>query len=62
MYQAISAAGFGKVSLNFELADNKVVIDCILKAIDQLQESMPHSLHQTYKEIKNQLEAKKAGF
>ena len=49
-------------SLNFELADNKVAIDCMLKAIDQLQKSMPNSLQQIYKEIKIQLEVKKAGF
>ena len=52
----------GNPSLNFELADNKVAIDCMLKAIDQLQKSMPNSLQQIYKEIKIQLEAKKAGF
>ncbi len=51
-----------KVNLNLELDDNKVAIDCILKAIGQHQESMPYSLEQIYKEIKNQLEAKKAGF
>ena len=51
-----------KVNLNLELDDNKVAIDCILKAIGQHQESMPYSLQQIYKEIKNQLEAKKAGF
>ncbi len=51
-----------KVSLNLELADNKVAIDCMLKAIDQLQESIPHSLQEMYKEIKIQLEAKKEGF
>ncbi len=50
------------LSLNFELADNKVAIDCMLKAIDQHQKSMPPSLQQIYKEIKTQLEAKKAGF
>ncbi len=52
----------GNPSLNFELADNKLAIDCMLKAIDQLQKSMPHSLQQIYKEIKIQLEAKKTGF
>lgn len=52
----------GNPDLNFELADNKVAIDCMLKAIDQLQKSMPNSLQQIYKEIKIQLEAKKAGF
>lgn len=52
----------GNPSLNFELADNKVAIDCMLKAIDQLQKSMPNSLQQIYKEIKIQLETKKAGF
>ena len=52
----------GNPSLNFELADNKVAIDCMLKAIDQLQKSMPNSLQQIYKEIKIQLEVKKAGF
>jgi hypothetical protein len=34
----------------------------MLKALDQLQKSMPNSLQQIYKEIKIQLEAKKAGF
>ena len=52
----------GNPSLNFELADNKVAIDCMLKAIDQLQKSMPDSLQQIYKEIKIQLEAKRTGF
>jgi hypothetical protein len=52
----------GKVNLNLEVDDNKVAIDCILKAIGQHQESMPYSLQQIYSEIKNQLEAKKAGF
>src|SRR3712207_4245075 len=52
----------GKVNLNLELNDNKIAIDCILRAIGQHQESMPYSLQQIYKEIKNQLEAKKAGF
>jgi hypothetical protein len=51
----------GKLSLNFEFAD-EVVIDCLLKAIDQLQKSMPPSLQQIYKELRIQLEAKKAGF
>ena len=52
----------GNPSLNFELADNKVAIDCMLKAIDHLQKSMPDSLQQIYKEIKIKLGAKKAGF
>lgn len=51
----------GNLSLNFEFAD-KEAIDCMLKAIDQLQESMPPSLQQIYEAIKPQLEAKKAGF
>lgn len=49
------------LSLNVEFAD-KEAIDCMLKAIDQYQESMPPSLQQIYEAIKPQLETKKAGF
>jgi hypothetical protein len=48
-------------SLNFEFAD-KEAIDCVLKAIDQHQQSMPPSLQQICDAIKPQLEAKKAEF
>jgi hypothetical protein len=51
----------GNLSLNVEFAD-KEAIDCMLKAIDQHQESMPPSLQQIYDAIKPQLEAKKAEF
>jgi hypothetical protein len=48
-------------SLNFEFAD-KEAIDCVLKAIDQHQQTMSPSLQQNCDAIKPQLETKKAEF
>ncbi len=51
----------GNLRLNVEFAD-KEAIDCMLRAIDKLQKSMPPSLQQIYEAIKPQLEAKKVEF
>ena len=49
------------LSINIEFADKRA-IDCMLEAIEKLQESMSPSLQQFYDAIKPQPEAKKAEF
>jgi len=51
----------GNLRFNFEFAD-KDAIDCMLRAINELQNSMPDSLNSIYDVIKQQLEAKKTEF
>jgi hypothetical protein len=49
-------------SLNFELADNKVAIDCMLKAIDQLQNQCPIHCNKSIKKSKSNLKPRKHDF
>jgi len=49
-------------SLNFELADNKVAIDCMLKAIDQLQKSCPFHCNESMNKSKPNLKQTKQDF
>jgi hypothetical protein len=52
----------GNPSLNFELADNKVAIDCMLKAIDQLQNQCPIHCNKSIKKSKSNLNPRKQDF